>query len=153
MYYNLCLDLVCLLIIVECWHPCFQQLIKKRLKDYGISLPSRLKIFRTRMRFSAGPFEIEPIRVTHSIPDCSGLVLRCADGTILHTGDWKVLCFIPSQIVSSSSLHYYFFIYVQNQNSTDRWITTGWESFWSWSSRGTLKRGSNTRKWAQSVYD
>lgn len=38
----------------------------------------------------AGPFEIEPIRVTHSIPDCCGLVLRCADGTILHTGDWKV---------------------------------------------------------------
>uniref|UniRef100_A0A2N9EKV9 Myb-like domain-containing protein n=1 Tax=Fagus sylvatica TaxID=28930 RepID=A0A2N9EKV9_FAGSY len=38
----------------------------------------------------AGPFEIEPIRVTHSIPDCCGLVLRCADGTILHTGDWKI---------------------------------------------------------------
>ena len=38
----------------------------------------------------AGPFEIEPIRVTHSIPDCCGLVLRCSDGTILHTGDWKV---------------------------------------------------------------
>ena len=38
----------------------------------------------------AGPFEIEPITVTHSIPDCSGLVLRCADGNILHTGEWKV---------------------------------------------------------------
>lgn len=43
-----------------------------------------------RARFDAGPFEIEPIRVTHSIPDCCGLVLRCADGTIFHTGDWKV---------------------------------------------------------------
>lgn len=41
----------------------------------------------------AGPFEVEPIRVTHSIPDCSGLVLRCADGIILHTGDWKVSVF------------------------------------------------------------
>ncbi|XP_020970152.1 uncharacterized protein LOC107622212 [Arachis ipaensis] len=38
----------------------------------------------------AGPFEIEPIRVTHSIPDCCGLVLCCFDGTILHTGDWKI---------------------------------------------------------------
>ncbi|KAL7161820.1 hypothetical protein ACSBR2_042316 [Camellia fascicularis] len=66
------------------------ELIKKRLKDFGIFLPSRLKIFKTRRRFSAGPFEIEPIRVTHSIPDCCGLVLRCADGTILHTGDWKI---------------------------------------------------------------
>lgn len=42
----------------------------------------------------AGPFEVEPIRVTHSIPDCCGLVLRCSDGTILHTGDWKVI-YIP----------------------------------------------------------
>ncbi|GFZ11943.1 RNA-metabolising metallo-beta-lactamase family protein [Actinidia rufa] len=66
------------------------ELIKKRLIEFGIFVPSRLKVFRTRRRFSAGPFEIEPITVTHSIPDCCGLVLRCADGTILHTGDWKI---------------------------------------------------------------
>ncbi|KAL8118462.1 ribonuclease J-like isoform X3 [Apium graveolens] len=66
------------------------ELIKRRLKEFGIFVPSRLKTFRTKRKFNAGPFEIEPIRVTHSIPDCSGLVLRCADGTILHTGDWKI---------------------------------------------------------------
>ncbi|CAA0830152.1 RNA-metabolising metallo-beta-lactamase family protein [Striga hermonthica] len=66
------------------------ELIKKRLKEFGIFVPSRLKVFKTRRRFDAGPFEVEPIRVTHSIPDCSGLVFRCADGTILHTGDWKI---------------------------------------------------------------
>ncbi|KAL6996987.1 hypothetical protein U1Q18_007111 [Sarracenia purpurea var. burkii] len=66
------------------------ELIKKRLKEFGIFVPSRLKMFKTRRKFNAGPFEIEPIRVTHSIPDCCGLVLRCADGTILHTGDWKI---------------------------------------------------------------
>ncbi|KAH8486742.1 hypothetical protein H0E87_025662 [Populus deltoides] len=66
------------------------ELIKKRLKENGIFVPSRLKVFKTKRKFAAGPFEIEPIRVTHSIPDCCGLVLRCADGTILHTGDWKI---------------------------------------------------------------
>ncbi|KAI8529198.1 hypothetical protein RHMOL_Rhmol12G0205800 [Rhododendron molle] len=66
------------------------ELIKKRLREFGMFVPNRLKILRTRRRFCAGPFEIEPIRVTHSIPDCCGLVLRCADGTILHTGDWKI---------------------------------------------------------------
>ncbi|XP_061366538.1 ribonuclease J-like isoform X2 [Gastrolobium bilobum] len=66
------------------------ELIRKRLKEHGIFVPSRLKIFRTRKKFMAGPFEIEPITVTHSIPDCCGLVLRCSDGTILHTGDWKI---------------------------------------------------------------
>ncbi|OVA17533.1 SANT/Myb domain [Macleaya cordata] len=66
------------------------ELIKKRLKEFGIYVPYRLKAFRTRKKFNAGPFEVEPIRVTHSIPDCCGLVLRCSDGTILHTGDWKI---------------------------------------------------------------
>lgn len=66
------------------------ELIKKRLKENGIFVPSRLKVFKMKKRFTAGPFEIEPIRVTHSIPDCCGLVLRCADGIILHTGDWKI---------------------------------------------------------------
>ena len=33
---------------------------------------------------------VEPIRVTHSIPDCCGLVLRSEFGTIVHTGDWKI---------------------------------------------------------------
>ncbi|KAK6153971.1 hypothetical protein DH2020_013610 [Rehmannia glutinosa] len=49
------------------------ELIKKRLKEFGILVPSRLKLFKTRRRFIAGPFEVEPITVTHSIPDCSGL--------------------------------------------------------------------------------
>lgn len=70
------------------------------MKENGIFVPSRLKIFKTRRRFTAGPFEIEPIRVTHSIPDCCGLVLRCADGTILHTGDWKVTLFNPPIFLS-----------------------------------------------------
>lgn len=66
------------------------QLIKRRLKEYNIPAEGRLRTFSMRARFDAGPFEIEPIRVTHSIPDCCGLVLRCADGTIFHTGDWKI---------------------------------------------------------------
>uniref|UniRef100_A0A0E0GMY4 Metallo-beta-lactamase domain-containing protein n=1 Tax=Oryza nivara TaxID=4536 RepID=A0A0E0GMY4_ORYNI len=66
------------------------ELIKRRLKEFGIFLSSRLKVFRVRKRFQAGPFEVEPLRVTHSIPDCCGLVLRCADGIIFHTGDWKI---------------------------------------------------------------
>ncbi|CAN6251827.1 unnamed protein product [Urochloa humidicola] len=66
------------------------ELIKKRLKEFGIFLSSRLKVLRIKKRFQAGPFEVEPIRVTHSIPDCCGLVLRCGDGIIFHTGDWKI---------------------------------------------------------------
>lgn len=66
------------------------ELIKKRLKEFGIFPTSRFKVFKCKKKFQAGPFEVEPIRVTHSIPDCCGLVLRCSDGIIFHTGDWKI---------------------------------------------------------------
>lgn len=66
------------------------ELIKRRLDEYTIKSDGRLKTFDMRTTFNAGPFEIEPIRVTHSIPDCCGLILRCKDGTIFHTGDWKI---------------------------------------------------------------
>ncbi|KAJ7553257.1 hypothetical protein O6H91_06G089900 [Diphasiastrum complanatum] len=66
------------------------ELIKRRLREYKINFEKRCEVFKMREKFTAGPFEIEAIRVTHSIPDCCGLILRCQDGTIFHTGDWKI---------------------------------------------------------------
>ncbi len=37
-----------------------------------------------------GPFEIEWVRVTHSIPDSAALVIETRAGRILHTGDFKI---------------------------------------------------------------
>src|SRR5579863_6446170 len=37
-----------------------------------------------------GPFELELITLTHSIPEPNGLAIRTPLGTILHTGDWKI---------------------------------------------------------------
>ena len=36
-----------------------------------------------------GAFSVEMVGLTHSIPDPTALAIRCAAGTILHTGDWK----------------------------------------------------------------
>ncbi|CAI7924278.1 unnamed protein product [Closterium sp. NIES-53] len=66
------------------------QLVKRRLKEHNLPFEKRCKAVQMRTRFRAGPFEVEAVRVTHSIPDCCGLVLRCDDGTIFHTGDWKI---------------------------------------------------------------
>ena len=38
----------------------------------------------------AAPFAAEYFAVTHSIPDACGLALRTPQGTILHTGDFKI---------------------------------------------------------------
>jgi ribonuclease J len=40
-------------------------------------------------RLTIGAFEIEFFRVTHSIPDCVGLVLDTPVGRIVHSGDFK----------------------------------------------------------------
>jgi len=37
-----------------------------------------------------GPFKLELITLTHSIPEPNGLAIRTPLGTILHTGDWKI---------------------------------------------------------------
>src|SRR5438034_11216215 len=37
-----------------------------------------------------GPFAVEPIAMTHSIPDSVGLAIRTPVGTVVHTGDFKL---------------------------------------------------------------
>src|SRR5215813_5723451 len=41
-------------------------------------------------RFSIGPFDLELITLTHSIPEPNAVVIRTAAGTVVHTGDWKL---------------------------------------------------------------
>ncbi|GIL57528.1 hypothetical protein Vafri_12738 [Volvox africanus] len=66
------------------------ELIKRRLMEYNLWDEKRFIKFEMRQRFQAGPFDIEPVRVTHSIPDCCGLIMRSSEGTLVHTGDWKI---------------------------------------------------------------
>src|SRR5262249_21818603 len=49
------------------------------------------RLFETRpgQAFRLGSFELEPIRVTHSIADATGLAIKTDVGTIVHTGDFK----------------------------------------------------------------
>lgn len=47
-------------------------------------------IFRAGEKFTIGPFEIEAIPVTHSIPEPMSLAITTAAGTVIHTGDWKI---------------------------------------------------------------
>jgi len=70
--------------------PFTTELIRDRLSEHGVWDAARMRGYTPGVRFEAGPFEVEPIRVTHSLPDCASLALRCEDGTVLHTGDWKI---------------------------------------------------------------
>jgi ribonuclease J len=50
---------------------------------------ANLEVLPTGQKVSAGPFEIELVHLTHSIPDMVGVILRCELGTVLFTGDYK----------------------------------------------------------------
>ncbi len=41
-------------------------------------------------RFTVGPFDLEMITVTHSIPEPNGVLIRTPVGAVYHTGDWKL---------------------------------------------------------------
>ena len=41
-------------------------------------------------RFTLGPFDIELVSVTHSVPESNAVIIRTPLGAVLHTGDWKL---------------------------------------------------------------
>ena len=60
----------------------------KRRMDGGPDIP--VQIYQVGERFSVGPFDIEALAVTHSIPEPVSLAIRTPIGTVIHTGDWKI---------------------------------------------------------------
>ena len=47
-------------------------------------------IYRAGEKFTVGPFQIEAIPVSHSIPEPMSLAITTPLGTVIHTGDWKL---------------------------------------------------------------
>ncbi len=65
-------------------------LARHRLTEYGMEQDADLRTVSARERVQAGPFEVEFIQVTHSIPDSIAMVIRTPVGSIVHTADWKI---------------------------------------------------------------
>ena len=65
-------------------------LLRRKLEDEGLAGSARITEVAMSGRFSVGPFDLELITLTHSIPEPNAVVLRTKVGTVLHTGDWKL---------------------------------------------------------------
>jgi ribonuclease J len=65
-------------------------MLKAKLSEYGGRLEIPIREVPLNGRFQAGPFDVEFIEMSHSIPESSALAIRTALGTVLHTGDWKI---------------------------------------------------------------
>jgi ribonuclease J len=63
-------------------------LIEQKLRERRLDAP--LNPVKPGTPFQVGSITVEPIRVTHSIPDCVAYALRTAEGIVVFTGDFKI---------------------------------------------------------------
>jgi ribonuclease J len=63
---------------------------RKRLLEHGFG-PNELdfRVATTGQSYSVGPFEIEPVRVAHSIVEATALAIHTSAGVIFHSGDFN----------------------------------------------------------------
>jgi ribonuclease J len=64
--------------------------VREKLKEYDLDQVTELEVVKPRDRVAAGVFEVEFIRVSHSIVDGCGLAIRSPQGVVVHTGDFKL---------------------------------------------------------------
>ncbi|WP_139975679.1 ribonuclease J [Ochrobactrum sp. CGA5] len=61
----------------------------KRQSEHGApEIP--ITIYKAGEKFEIGPFKVEAVAVTHSIPEPVSLAITTPLGTVVHTGDWKM---------------------------------------------------------------
>lgn len=65
-------------------------MLKSKLGEFGRNLNLPIKEVALGSRFDCGPFNVELVTLTHSIPEPSGLAIRTPAGLVFHTGDWKL---------------------------------------------------------------
>lgn len=65
-------------------------LLREKLRDANLLDEVSITEIPLGGTFELGPFSLELITLTHSIPEPNGLAIKTPLGTILHTGDWKI---------------------------------------------------------------
>jgi len=79
--------------------PFTASLLRAKLVEAGLADKVRINVVPISGRFAVGPFDLELITLTHSIPEPNAVALRTPVGTVLHTGDWK---FDPDPLIGST---------------------------------------------------
>ncbi len=74
--------------------PFTAEILRLKLAEAGVEAP--ITVVPLSGEFTVGPFRIELVTLTHSIPEPNAVVIRTDFGTVLHTGDWK---FDPDPLV------------------------------------------------------
>ena len=70
--------------------PFVAAVLRRKLGEAGLLQQVEIITQPPGGRWRMGPFDLEFIRVAHSIPEAQSLAIRTPYGTVLHTGDWKL---------------------------------------------------------------
>ena len=62
--------------------------LKRKLDELAVE-PPRLNLMEPGEALHTGPFSVEGIPVTHSIPDSLSILLKTRDAAVFHSGDFK----------------------------------------------------------------
>src|SRR5581483_8030076 len=65
-------------------------LLREKMRERGCLDRANITEVPLSGSIALGPFEIELITLTHSIPEPNALAIRTPLGAVLHTGDWKI---------------------------------------------------------------
>ena len=65
-------------------------LLANKLREHGLEDTVDTREITAGQPWKIAPFQIEGIRVTHSLMDCLALAIETPIGTVLHTGDFKI---------------------------------------------------------------
>ncbi len=66
-------------------------LVKSKLDEHGLLRAAELReIDPEGAPIEIGPFHLEFIRMSHSVPDAVGIAIETTAGRVFHTGDWKL---------------------------------------------------------------
>jgi ribonuclease J len=69
--------------------PFTASVLRAKLVEVGLADQVKINVVPMSGRFTIGPFDLELVTLTHSIPEPNAVVLRTPAGMVLHTGDWK----------------------------------------------------------------
>jgi ribonuclease J len=65
-------------------------LVREKLRERSLLERVQLTEIPLKGQLTLGPFEIDFVTLTHSIPEPNGLAIRTPLGLVWHTGDWKI---------------------------------------------------------------
>nr|WP_256123662.1 ribonuclease J [Endobacter medicaginis] len=64
--------------------------LRRKLGEAQLLNEARIRTIEPGGSFEIGPFALQFINVSHSVPEAQALAIRTRYGNILHTGDWKL---------------------------------------------------------------